>query len=105
MSSRLSLATVLLLAVLGSAQADSGPTDLWSLYLREHAVGLCGRALTEEQETDLAYSCRFRKQQFSIAAQGPSLSRCALHCAAAETTGRLNSWTSKLVPIGPKRAS
>src|SRR5215208_5401106 len=53
MSSRLSLATVLLLAVLGSAQADSGPTDLWSLYLREHAVGLCGRALTEEQETEL----------------------------------------------------
>src|SRR3954453_7569498 len=54
MSSRLSLATVLLLAVLGSAQADSGPTDLWSLYLREHAVGLCGRALSEEQETELA---------------------------------------------------
>jgi hypothetical protein len=53
MSSRLSLAAVLLLAVLGSAQADSGPTDLWSLYLREHAVGLCGRALTEEQETEL----------------------------------------------------
>src|SRR3954451_962588 len=53
MSSRLSLATVFLLAVLGSAQADSGPTDLWSLYLREHAVGLCGRALTEEQETEL----------------------------------------------------
>src|SRR5215212_7075685 len=53
MSSRLSLATVLLLAVLGSAQADSGPTDLWSLYLREHAAGLCGRALTEEQETEL----------------------------------------------------
>ena len=50
MSSRLSLAAV---AVLGSAQADSGPTDLWSLYLREHAVGLCGRALTEEQETEL----------------------------------------------------
>ncbi len=53
MPSRPSLATVLLLAVLGSAQADSGPTDLWSLYLREHAVGLCGRALTEEQETEL----------------------------------------------------
>src|SRR5215207_4145243 len=53
MSSRLSLATVLLLAVLGSAQGESGPTDLWSLYLREHAVGLCGRALTEEQETEL----------------------------------------------------
>jgi hypothetical protein len=53
MSSRLSLATVLLLAVLGSAQADSGPTDLWSLYLREHAAALCGRALTEEQETEL----------------------------------------------------
>ena len=52
MSSRLSLETALLLAVLGSAQADSGPTDLWSLYLREHAV-LCGRALTEEQETEL----------------------------------------------------
>src|SRR5215208_5176576 len=53
MSSRLSLATVLLLAVLGSAQADSGPTDLWSLYLREHAAVLCGRALTEEEETEL----------------------------------------------------
>src|SRR5215203_3116629 len=53
MSSRLSLATVLLLAVLGSAQADSGPTNLWSLYLREHTVGPCGRALTEEQETEL----------------------------------------------------
>ena len=53
MSSRLSLATALLLAVLGSAQADSGPTDLWSLYLREHADVLCGRALTEEQETEL----------------------------------------------------
>ncbi|MFL5174162.1 MAG: hypothetical protein ACJ8CX_26395 [Microvirga sp.] len=53
MSSRLSLATVLLLAVLGSARADSGPTDLFSLYLREHAVDLCGRALTEEQETEL----------------------------------------------------
>ena len=53
MSSRLFLATALLLAVLGSAQADSGPTDLWSLYLREHAVGLCGRELTEEQETAL----------------------------------------------------
>ena len=53
MSSGLSLATVLLLAVLGSARADSGPTDLFSLYLREHAVDLCGRALTEEQETEL----------------------------------------------------
>src|SRR5215217_5426443 len=30
MSSRLSLVAVLLLAVLGSAQADSGSTDLWS---------------------------------------------------------------------------
>jgi len=65
MSSRLSLATVLLLAVLGSAQADSGPTDLWSLYLREHAVGLCGRALTEEQETELdeaQHQARVRSQ-------------------------------------------
>src|SRR5215213_3990882 len=53
MSSHLSLATVLLVAVLGSAQADTGPTDLWSLYLREHAAGVCGRALTEEQETEL----------------------------------------------------
>ena len=53
MSSRLSLATVLLLAVLGSAQADSGPTDLWSLYLREHSASLCGRGLSEEEETEL----------------------------------------------------
>ena len=53
MSSHLSLATVLLVAVLGSAQADTGPTGLWSLYLREHAAGVCGRALTEEQETEL----------------------------------------------------
>src|SRR3954469_7557450 len=53
MSSRLSLATVLLLAVLGSAQADSGPPDLWSLYLREHSASLCGRGLSEEEETEL----------------------------------------------------
>ena len=38
MSSRLSLVAVLLLAVLGSAQADGGSTDLWSLCLREHAA-------------------------------------------------------------------
>ena len=65
MSSRLSLATALLLAVLGSAQADSGPTDLWSLYLREHADVLCGRALTEEQETELdeaQHRARLRSQ-------------------------------------------
>jgi hypothetical protein len=65
MSSRLSLATALLLAVLGSAQADSGPTDLWSLYLREHAAVLCGRALTEEQETELdeaQHRARLRSQ-------------------------------------------
>src|SRR3954451_24987649 len=43
----------LVVSAVGSAQADSGPTDLWSLYLREHAAVLCGRALTEEQETEL----------------------------------------------------
>ena len=109
MSSRLSLATVLLLAVLGSAQADSGPTDLWSLYLREHAVSLCGRSLTEEQETELdeaQHLARVRsqltlpKQRFYIAAQRPLLSRPALRCAAAKTTSRLSLRTSKLVPIG-----
>ena len=91
MSSRLSLATVLLLAVLGSAQADSGPTDLWSLYLREHSASLCGRVLSEEQETELdeaqhlaRLGSQLRKQRFSITAQGPSPSRRATHCAAAE---------------------
>jgi hypothetical protein len=43
----------LLVWSVSSGQADGGPKDLWSLYLREHAVGLCGRALTEEQETEL----------------------------------------------------
>ena len=43
----------LLVWSVSSGQADGGPTDLWSLYLREHAVGLCGRALTEEQETEV----------------------------------------------------
>ncbi len=111
---RFVLTAGLVVSALGSAQADSGPTDLWSLYLREHAAVLCGRALTEEQETELdeaQYLARLRSQlslseeRFSIAAQRPSLSRRALRCAAAETSVRLNSRISKLVPIGRKRAS
>src|SRR5215216_1838984 len=64
-SSRLWIATLLLIPVLGSGQADSGPTDLWSLYLREHSANLCGRALTEEQETELdeaQHRARLRSQ-------------------------------------------
>src|SRR5215217_7090691 len=113
MSSRLSLATVLLLAVLGSAQADSGPTDLWSLYLREHAVALCGRALTEEQETELdeaQHLARVRSQLtlseaavlYRRATTVAISARVAL--SAAKTTSRLTLRTSKLVPIGRKRA-
>ncbi len=83
---RFVLTAGLVVSALGSAQADSGPTDLWSLYLREHADGLCGRALTEEQETELdeaQYLARLRSQlslseeRFSIAAQRPSLPRRA----------------------------
>src|SRR4051794_2374523 len=44
---------------------------------------------------------RFPKQRSPIAVQRPWR---ALRCAAAKTTSRLNSRTSKLVPIGPKRA-
>jgi hypothetical protein len=114
MSSRLSLATVLLLAVLGSARADSGPTDLFSLYLREHAVALCGRALSEEQETELDEAQHLARLQSQLSlSEAAVLYRRArsvavsagVACAAAETTGRLNSRISKLVPIGPKRAS
>src|SRR5215212_409131 len=36
-----------------SGQADGGPKDLWSLYLREHSASLCGRGLSEEEETEL----------------------------------------------------
>src|SRR5215208_4328496 len=105
MSSRLSLATVLVMAVLGSAQADSGPTDLWSLYLREHAAVLCGRALTEEQETELDEAQHLARVRSHLTlSEAAVLSRRATHCAAAETTGRLSSRIWKLVPIGPKRA-
>src|SRR6187431_2097760 len=84
MSSRLSLATVLLLAVLGSAQADSGPTDLWSLYLREHAVSLCGRALTEEQETELDEA-----QHLARVGSQLSLSEAAVLYRRARTVARV----------------
>src|SRR3954453_1741192 len=50
---RFVLTAGLVVSALGSAQADSGPKDLWSLYLREHSAGLCGRGLSEEQGTEL----------------------------------------------------
>src|SRR5215208_5896993 len=50
---RFILTAGLVVAALGSAQADSGPKDLWSLYLREHSASLCGRGLSEEEETEL----------------------------------------------------
>src|SRR5215217_8666943 len=65
MSSRLWIATLLLIPVLGSAEADSGTTDLWSLYLREHSVTLCGQVLSEEEETELdeaQHRARLRSQ-------------------------------------------
>src|SRR5829696_8250390 len=49
---RFILTAGLVVAALGSAQADSGPKDLWSLYLREHSASLCGRGLSEEEETE-----------------------------------------------------
>jgi len=50
---RFVLTAGLVVSAVGSAQADSGPKDLWSLYLREHSASLCGRDLSEEEETDL----------------------------------------------------
>ena len=43
----------LLVWSVSSGQADGGPKDLWSLYLREHSASLCGRGLSEEEETEL----------------------------------------------------
>ena len=86
---RHSLATVLLLAVLGSAQADSGPTDLWSLYLREHAIGLCGRALTEEQETELDEAQHLARVRSQL-----SLSEAAVLYRRARTVARVTLCSS-----------
>jgi hypothetical protein len=52
-SLRFILTAWLVISAVGSAQADSGPKDLWSLYLREHSATLCGRAMSEEEETEL----------------------------------------------------
>jgi hypothetical protein len=52
-SLRFFLTAGLVVSALASAQADSGPKDLWSLYLREHSATLCGRAMSEEEETEL----------------------------------------------------
>src|SRR3954453_13105997 len=43
----------LLVWSVSSGQTDGGPKDLWSLYLCEHSASLCGRGLSEEEETEL----------------------------------------------------
>src|SRR5829696_6187356 len=50
---RFVLTAGLVVSAVGSAQADSGPKELWSLYLREQSASLCGRGLSEEEETEL----------------------------------------------------
>ena len=90
----------LLVWSVSSGQADSGPTDLWSLYLREHAAGLCGRALTEEQETELdeAQHLARVRSQLTLSEAAVLYRRARVVAVSArdalcsrETTGRLKS--------------
>src|SRR5215218_3423783 len=104
----------LLVWSVSSGQADGGPKDLWSLYLREHSANLCGRGLSEEEETELdeaqhrarlGRACHSPKQRTFIAArEKPHIQPAALSAAAAKSC-RASCTTSAPMPSGCKNAS
>lgn len=52
-----------------SAYAEAPPADLWSLYLREHTAAICGRALTEHDETELDEAQHEARQRMRLTPQ------------------------------------
>src|SRR3954454_24433908 len=104
----------LLVWSVSSGQADGGPKDLWSLYLREHSASLCGRVLSEEEETDLdeaQHRARLRASlSLSEAAHLYRRAREAAHSArgtsaAAAKSCRASCMTSAPTPSGCKSVS
>lgn len=52
-----------------SAACAAPSADLWSLYLREHTVTICGGALTEHEETALDEAQNEARQRLRLTRQ------------------------------------
>ena len=65
-----SVAVLALLFVSASVACAEAPSaELWSLYLREHSAAICGRALTEQEETELDESQQEARKRLGLSVQ------------------------------------